>query len=149
MMRLVLAGGFLVSLAPTHADAFTTGVLEIHSDSDVIEFQIEIADEPDERSRGLMFRRALDDDAGMLFIYPEPRIASFWMKNTLIPLDMLFIDAEGRIVKIEPETTPFSLDTVPSETKVIGVLEIEGGDAARLGIEPGDQAQWTEFPPQQ
>ena len=122
------------------------GVLEIETESKTIEFQIEIADEADERSRGLMFRKSLDEQSGMLFIYPTPRVASFWMKNTLISLDMLFIDTEGRIASIARKTTPLSLNPVSSGVPVLTVLEIDGGDADRLGISVGDTVKWTETP---
>jgi uncharacterized membrane protein (UPF0127 family) len=78
----------------------------------------------------------------MLFIYPAPRIASFWMKNTRIPLDMLFIDADGEITSIARETVPFSLTPVRSTEPVKFILEIDGGDADRLGIAVGDRMTW-------
>lgn len=134
-----------LSVVPSYAlaETSTVGVLEVDSDSDVHVFQIEIADEPEERSRGLMFRDALADEAGMLFLYPTPRIASFWMKNTKISLDMLFFATGGEIVTIAPNTTPFSTVPVLSDAPVIGVLEIDGGDAERLGIKVGDMIRWT------
>lgn len=145
MKRSILAAILLIGAGPAHAETFSNGILEIQSDSEVIRLNIEIADDADERSRGLMFRKSLDDDAGMLFIYPEPRIASFWMKNTLIPLDMLFIDADGKIESIATKTTPFSLKAVRSGAPVLTVLEIDGGDAERLGIDVGDTVKWTEI----
>ena len=129
-----------------HAETPSEGNLFLKTDSAVHSFKIEIADEPGERSRGLMYRESLDEDAGMLFIYPTPRIASFWTKNTLIPLDMLFIDRSGTIVTIAAETTPHSLSPVVSDAPVIAVLEIDGGDAARLGIDVGDTVKWIESP---
>ena len=120
--------------------------MEIQTESDVLKFQIEIADDEKERSRGLMFRKSLDEMSGMLFIYPEPRVASFWMKNTLISLDMVFIDAEGRVASIATNTTPLSLSAVSSGVPVLTVLEIDGGDAERLGIDVGDTVKWTETP---
>ncbi len=128
------------------ANTLTRGVLEIQTESDVLEFQIEIADDAQERSQGLMFRESLDEQSGMLFIYPTPRIASFWMKNTLISLDMLFIDAEGRIASIATETVPLSLKSVSSGVPVLTVLEIDAGDSERLGIRVGDTVKWTETP---
>lgn len=128
------------------ANTFSQGTLEIQTESDVLKFQIEIADDEKERSRGLMFRKSLDEMSGMLFIYPEPRVASFWMKNTLISLDMVFIDAEGRVASIATNTTPLSLSAVSSGVPVLTVLEIDGGDAERLGIDVGDTVKWTETP---
>ena len=142
--RLLLLALFAVSW-PAYAEAFSNGELSIETDSKTLQFQIEIADEADERSRGLMFRESLADDEGMLFIYPSPRIASFWMKNTQIPLDMLFIDEDGHILSIARETTPFSLKPVLSGGLVTSVLEISGGLAATLGIDVGDRVEWTEI----
>lgn len=146
-MRLVsLSLAFFLIIQAVVAGTPSEGVLEIETESEVLKFQIEIADEEDERSRGLMFRKSLDEMSGMLFIYPNQRIASFWMKNTLISLDMLFIDAEGRIASIARKTTPLSLSSVRSGVPVLSVLEIDGGDAERLGISVGDTVKWTETP---
>ena len=123
---------------PLHAETPSSGVLEVRSGETVHRFDIEIADEPQERARGLMFRESMADDAGMLFIYPRERVASFWMKNTYISLDMLFIANDGRILQIAPRTVPLSLESVRSDSKVRAVLEINGGLSERLGIEPGD-----------
>ena len=102
-------------------------------------FAIEIADDPDEQSRGLMFRPALPADAGMLFIFEPPRPANFWMRNTMIALDMIFIDDTGRIESIAERTDPYSERVSSSEGDVRAVLEINGGLARALGIGPGDQ----------
>ena len=128
------------------AETFGKGTLEIQTDSKLLEFDIEIADDPGERSQGLMFREELPDGTGMLFIYPSPRIASFWMKNTLISLDMLFIDAEGKIVTIARKTTPLSLTPVSSGSPVTTVFEIFGGQSDALGIAVGDTVEWSETP---
>ncbi len=144
-MRILLFA-FLVFSTTASAETFERGTLEIQTDSKALEFDIEIADDPVERSQGLMFREELADGTGMLFLYPSPRIASFWMKNTLIPLDMLFIDAEGVIVTIARETTPLSLVPVSSNTPVTTVFEIFGGQSDALGIAVGDTVQWSETP---
>lgn len=91
---------------------------------------------------GLMFRRSLAPDRGMLFPFAEPQYAAFWMKNTLIPLDMIFIRKDGTIARIAPMTTPMSLDPVPAGEPVVAVLEIKGRRAAELGIRPGDRVNW-------
>ena len=101
-------------------------------------FKIEMAVTPDQRSRGLMNRRNLGIDAGMLFDYGKSQYVSFWMKNTLIPLDMMFIKGDGRIVRIAKRTVPLSLAAVPSGEPVRAVFEVNGGTADRLGIAPGD-----------
>lgn len=97
---------------------------------------------PEEQSRGLMFRKSLGNDQGMLFPYEPPQQASFWMKNTLIPLDMVFIRADGTIGRIAENTVPMSLDPVPSIDPVSAVLEIRGGRAAELGLREGDKVSW-------
>ncbi|WP_208979010.1 DUF192 domain-containing protein [Stappia stellulata] len=104
-------------------------------------FEVEIAETPQARARGLMYREALASDAGMLFDFQEEREVAFWMKNTLIPLDMIFIEASGRIAHIARETEPLSEELVPSRAVVRFVLEVPGGTAARLGIVPGDVVQ--------
>ncbi len=100
-------------------------------------FAVELADSPDERSRGLMFRAEMAPDAGMLFVYESPRRASFWMKNTLIPLDMIFADATGRVTRVHSNAVPGDLTPIDGGTDVVFVLEVNGGLAARLGIAPG------------
>jgi uncharacterized membrane protein (UPF0127 family) len=102
-------------------------------------FSIEIAEDPAEQARGLMFRPALAADAGMLFVYQTPRPASFWMRNTMIPLDMIFIDDTGRIESIAERTDPYSERVSSSGSDVRAVLEINGGLSRELGIGPGDQ----------
>ena len=103
------------------------------------EFKVEVVSTPDKMAQGLMYRKSLPEDAGMLFDYGRPQPASFWMKNTLIPLDMIFIGADGRIINIHERAVPLSLDPIPSAGPVRGVLEVNGGTAARLGIKPGDR----------
>ena len=105
-------------------------------------FIVEIARAPDEQAQGLMNRQSLAPDRGMLFPYDPPQAASFWMKNTLIPLDIIFIRSDGSIARIAAETVPLSLDPVPSLEPVAAVLEIAGGRAAELGIKEGDRASW-------
>jgi uncharacterized membrane protein (UPF0127 family) len=101
-------------------------------------FDAEIADAPELRARGLMFRTFLDDDKGMLFDFGKPTAISMWMKNTFIPLDMLFIGADGKIVSIARWTTPQSLDVVASAGDALAVLEVNGGTADRIRARPGD-----------
>jgi uncharacterized membrane protein (UPF0127 family) len=103
-------------------------------------FDVEVADTPEELQQGLMNREGLADDAGMLFWFGHPpRVVSFWMKDTLIPLDMLFITADGTISGIHQEASPNDLTSISSEEPVIAVLEIAGGRAAALGIKAGDK----------
>lgn len=100
-------------------------------------FAVEIAATPQERAKGLMLRESMANDAGMLFIYESPRRAEFWMKNTLIPLDMIFADARGRIVKIHENAIPHDLTPIYGGENIQYVLEINGGLARRLGIKAG------------
>lgn len=109
------------------------------------EFDIELALTPQQQAQGLMYRQSLAADAGMLFVYRPARAVSMWMKNTVIPLDMLFIAEDGEIVKIVERTVPFSLTTIPSDRRVLAVLEINGGTADRLGIRPGDRVVHPAF----
>ena len=102
-------------------------------------FMVEIAVTPQDREAGLMHRRALAADAGMLFDFSKSGNVSMWMKDTLIPLDMLFIRADGSIANIAERTVPGSLTPIDSHGPVLGVLELNGGTSARLGIKPGDQ----------
>jgi uncharacterized membrane protein (UPF0127 family) len=105
-------------------------------------FDVWIADTPARQTQGLMFVRDLPAARGMLFLEPETRPAAFWMKNTYIELDMLFIGPDHRIVKIAARTPPLSLATINSDVPVIAVLEIKGGEAQRRGIRVGDRASW-------
>lgn len=101
-------------------------------------FTVELADTPDEQARGLMFRESLAPDAGMLFDFHVSRPTSFWMQNTLIPLDMLFIRADGSIARIQVNAKPLDTTSIPSGEPVRFVLEIPGGRSVELGIAVGD-----------
>lgn len=108
---------------------------------------IEIAETNEQKARGLMFRKSLDDHAGMLFAYEDPQEITMWMKNTYIPLDMVFIRKDGTIHRIEAMTEPFSEATVASKGLVTAVLELNGGAAARLGVKAGDKVRHPIFQP--
>ena len=108
-------------------------------------FRIEVATTPDQQERGLMFRKRLSADAGMLFIWSEDQLVSMWMKNTEIPLDMLFIDHTGRIVKIAANAVPHDLTSLTSDVVVHGVLEIGGGESERQNIKVGDRILYPTF----
>jgi uncharacterized membrane protein (UPF0127 family) len=113
-----------------------------------IAFQVEIADTPAKRERGLQYRKDLAHDRGMIFLFPTESPQSFWMKNTPIPLDMIFIDRERRIVGIVEETLPFSLDSRSVGTPSQFVLEINGGLSKRHGIKAGDTVRFDDIPQQ-
>lgn len=106
---------------------------------EIARFDIEVADDSNERSRGLMFRTEFPDDRAMLFVFEETRDVAFWMQNTPRPLDMLFVRENGELASIARNTTPFSTDPVGSGEPVRYVLEINAGLADALGIAPGDR----------
>src|SRR5256885_4314762 len=110
-----------------------------------IKFEVELATNDTERARGLMFRKQLGPYEGMLFDFHQEMPVSFWMKNTLIPLDMVFIAADGTVKHVHANAVPLSTDAVPSRYPVRGVLEINGGSAALLGIKPGDTVKHPIF----
>ena len=116
--------------------------LSIRTAKITLKFRVEVARTADEQARGLMFRESLPDDGGMIFPMNPPRMASFWMKNTVIPLDMIFIRADGTIARIVGETVPHSLEPVDSGEPVAAVLELAGGKAAALGIADNDVVSW-------
>ena len=114
--------------------------LTIQTAKGPVRFTVEMATTWDQQERGLMFRKTLAPNAGMLFDFVDESNQAFWMKNTLIPLDMLFIKANGTIVRIAANAKPLSEDSIPSYEPVRAVLEIPGGRAAELGLQPGDRA---------
>jgi uncharacterized protein len=125
--------------------AFGHGELDIQSASGSHHFNIELATAMEQQVQGLMFRRSLAPDAGMLFLYTDDRDIQMWMKNTLIPLDMIFMRADGTILNIAERTVPQSLATISSAGPARAVLEVNGGTAARLGIKPGDHVLYSGF----
>ncbi len=124
---------------------FATAPLTIETASGPKEFTVEVAKSSAQQSQGLMFRRRLAADAGMLFVYRRVAPVAMWMQNTFIPLDMLFIGAGGKIVKIVPNTTPLSLDVITSDAPVRAVFEVGAGTAKRLGIKTGDTVEHRIF----
>jgi uncharacterized membrane protein (UPF0127 family) len=138
--RLLRAAALLLAAAglPTMpAAAFAQGELTIATGTGRHRFTVELAQTSAERARGLMFRERMPADHGMLFDFVTERPVSFWMKNTPLPLDMLFIDAQGVVVRIVADAVPFSEVPIPSGRPVRAVLELNAGTAARLGIVPG------------
>jgi uncharacterized membrane protein (UPF0127 family) len=128
----------LAALLPVAAArALDPGELVIDTPRGQHSFTIELADTPEERSRGLMYRRSMQPNHGMLFDFQVEQPVAFWMKNTPLPLDMLFIDATGTVVQIAADTVPFSETPVPSEQPVQAVLELNAGTSKKLGIAPG------------
>ena len=116
--------------------------LTIASGGKTHRFTVEVARSFEQQQTGMMNRNSLAPDRGMIFPYDPPQPVAFWMKNTLIPLDMIFIRADGTIARIAANTVPLSLETVPGGEPVAAVLEIDGGRAAELGIREGDRVSW-------
>jgi hypothetical protein len=128
----------LASLASA-ARAAELQPLEIASKSGVHVFAVEMANTPEEQAKGLMFRRSLPEGQGMLFDFRQEQPTSFWMKNTYVSLDMIFIRGDGRILRIAENTVPLSEALVPSGGPVRAVLEVVAGTTKKLGIAPGDR----------
>jgi uncharacterized membrane protein (UPF0127 family) len=119
---------------------FRRSTLQIATtDARLHRFDIWLADDEARRSRGLMFVKHLNAGDGMLFVYPQPQMIAMWMKNTLIPLDMLFVAPDGKVTRVVENTEPHSLTTIESGGMVLGVVELAAGTAARLKIAPGAQ----------
>jgi len=115
------------------------GTLVLKTDTGDHSFNIELATTDQDRALGLMFRRSLPENAGMLFLYDPPQPAAMWMKNTLIPLDIVFISPEGTVHRIESGAEPFSTSLIPSEGTIAAVLELNAGQADKIGLKRGDK----------
>lgn len=142
---VLLAFGLLVSL-PQKISAAEPSQLVLHRGDVRHVFSVEVADTPELRSTGLMFRKDLAADAGMLFLYPDKKKISMWMKNTLISLDMMFLDRDGTILHMVEHTTPHSTAVISSRFRVKAVLEVAAGTADRLGLRIGDRAEHDLLP---
>lgn len=118
--------------------------LTIRSGSKTHEFRVEVARTEAEQAKGLMFRARMGPDEGMIFPEDPPRRAAFWMKNTVIPLDIIFVGTDHRILNIAANAVPYDETPLPAAGMAIGVLELNGGRAAELGIKPGDKVEWKE-----
>jgi uncharacterized protein len=152
MIRIWLAGiifsiGALIGpTVPAQTRAGPTEPLSITvSGGQTHVFQVELAKTFEEKAQGLMYRESLAPDGGMLFVYTKELRQAMWMKNTLIPLDMLFIRRNGRIAHIHERAVPGSLHTISSRGRVLAILELRGGTAARLGIKSGDRVLHSAF----
>jgi uncharacterized membrane protein (UPF0127 family) len=141
ILRLALL--LLLVAVPARAQqippVFKTGTISIATAGGSQRFTVERATTDEQREYGLMYRRKLPADAGMVFVYPDEREVAMWMKNTLIPLDMLFVKADGTILSIRERAVPLSEETIPSKGPVEIVVELNGGTVSRLGIKPGDK----------
>ena len=116
--------------------------LTVRSDGKVHTFRVEVAASEAEQAKGLMFRTGMGADEGMIFPENPPRRAAFWMRNTVIPLDIIFIGTDHRILNIAANAVPYDETPLPAIGLASGVLELNGGRAAELGIKPGDKVEW-------
>jgi uncharacterized protein len=137
---LALTAGLL---NPAHAMRRETLKLLTASAERVID--VEVTESAEEKAQGLMFRTRLADTSGMLFFYETPQEITMWMRNTYIPLDMVFIRADGTVHRIEARTEPLSEDIIASRGNVVACLELAGGAAERLGLKPGDRVDHRLF----
>jgi len=147
-MRRIFAGLTLIFMA-TSGVAQTApcdeGRLSIRGDWGQAAYSVEIADTPQLRQQGLMFRESMARGAGMLFVFDKPQSVGFWMKNTLIPLDMLFIDQTGVVKRVHSNAIPGDLTTIPGGDGIFAVLEINGGLAQSYGIVEGSEIRHPAF----
>jgi uncharacterized membrane protein (UPF0127 family) len=147
--RAVLVGAGLLAFSGAaraqQLATFSKSKLVIETAKGKFPFDIELALTPPQMEQGLMFRRSLAADAGMLFDYGDPQPVAMWMKNTLIPLDMVFIGKDGTIVDFRERAVPMSLDTIEPKVPARAVLEVNAGTAQRLGLKVGDTVHHAFF----
>lgn len=143
--RVVIGVVLAVMVGLPALAACAPGVVELKGPRGVSRFNIELADTDATRSRGLMHRERLPSAAGMLFIYDRPGRAVFWMKNTLIPLDMIFADPTGTVLRVHENAIPHDETPIDGGDGILAVLEINGGLARRLGIGPGTVLRHPSF----
>jgi uncharacterized membrane protein (UPF0127 family) len=146
-MRLLLVWLFSLAAIAVAACQAQPQVIIVTRDGREVAFQVEIADTPAKREMGLQYRRDLAPHRGMIFLFPAEEQLSFWMQNTPIALDMIFISADKKIVGIVENATPFSLDSRSVDGKSQYVLEINGGLSRRYGFEAGDSVRFEGFAP--
>jgi uncharacterized membrane protein (UPF0127 family) len=142
-----LWGLFLLAVTTATAadNPLPTTTVVIDTDKGPQKFQVEMAEDQASQERGLMFRKQMAPNAGMLFDFHTPQWQTFWMKNTVLSLDMIFIRQDGTISSIAPNAVPYSTTPIPSAEPVRAVLEINGGRAAALGIQPGEKVHHAMF----
>ncbi|OBY27235.1 DUF192 domain-containing protein [Leisingera sp. JC1] len=141
---LAAAASFAMA-APGFAGECQSGRVDLRGSWGQTGFSVEIADDEQERAQGLMFRKSMPRGAGMLFVYDRPQPAAFWMKNTLIPLDIIFLNENGLVTSVHENAKPGDLTPIPGGDDVFAVLEINGGLARRYGITSGTQMRHQIF----
>jgi len=141
MLRILLAFSILLGLTGAGEAAAKSSLEEliVVTRDGRTALEIELADTPAERAKGLMFRDRMPQNHGMLFDFGAPRPVAMWMKNTKIPLDMVFADPRGRVIAIRENTVPYSTDTIEVDDPVKAVLELNAGTAKRIGVAVGDR----------
>jgi uncharacterized membrane protein (UPF0127 family) len=139
---LALLSPIAVQAAPP---ALPVEVITIHTKAGAHKFTVEVAADDESREKGLMYRTAMAPDAGMLFDFHAPQLVSFWMENTVLPLDMLFVRADGTIARIKANATPYSRENIPSGEPIQLVIELNAGRAAALGIVEGARVHASEL----
>jgi len=144
---MLVALGLLALSGAARADlvTFTKSKLVIETAKGKFPFDIELALTPPQMEQGLMYRRTLAADAGMLFDYGDPQPIAMWMKNTFIPLDMIFVAKDGKVVDVHERAVPMSLDTIESKVPAKAVIEVNAGTILRLGIKIGDTVHYASF----
>ncbi|QLH38774.1 MAG: DUF192 domain-containing protein [Defluviicoccus sp.] len=148
LLAMAGAAAALSGQGPLHAaeePVFPVSPLTIETARGRYQFMVEMAETPSTQRQGLQKRQQLAPDAGMLFNFHQPRPIAMWMKDTLIPLDMVFLDDRGVIINIAENTVPLSYDQIPSKGPVLAVLEVNAGTAARLNMRPGDRVYHAIF----
>jgi uncharacterized membrane protein (UPF0127 family) len=153
MKTLLLTLSFSLLAAPAFAQTSKNDVVDfgppqpltIVTEDGEHTFSVDEAKTLDQQARGMMFRESMEADSGMIFEFEEPKIATIWMKNTPLPLDILFVRSNGKILKIEHNHTPYTLRSASSEAVIAGVVELKGGEAKSRGIKPGDTVRHPFF----
>jgi uncharacterized protein len=147
IQRLIFICALLLIAPASFAAGLPRDTLLVETASSQYRFDVEIADDAAERAEGLMYRQSLADNAGMLFLYPSPQPVQFWMKNTLLSLDIVFVRANGTIARIAADTKPMSVDLIPSGEPITAVLEVKAGTMRELGITVGDRLRNPKYFP--
>lgn len=143
---VILAASFLGTAAADDLVTFVSDDLTVETaDGQRYDFLVELALTPKQRSQGLMFRQEMAENAGMLFLFDREAPRSFWMRNTYLALDLIFIDSQGMIVAIARDAVPLDETPIPSGEPAVGVLEVLAGTAERLGLTPGDRVLYCAF----
>ncbi|WP_246162333.1 DUF192 domain-containing protein [Roseovarius faecimaris] len=136
-----------MAAAAAAADDCRANQVQLRGDWGTARFTVDVADTAETRAQGLMHVETMPRSKGMLFVYPFPREVGFWMKNTLIPLDMLFVDETGTVIKVHENAIPHDLRPVMSDGATLVVLEVNGGLAGQMGITPGSEMRHPAFDP--